>query len=371
MDHSLDELELRVKTFYQIFVLFGIIILTEGCCNMKTSIELFAGAGGLALGLEKAGFKHIGLVEIDADACNTIRQNRPDWKVFNEDIMTLAESDLETIFDIKPGELDLLSGGYPCQSFSYAGERKGLEDTRGTLFYDYAIFLKKLKPKMFLAENVKGLVSHDHGNTLAVMLDVFSSMGYSVQYKILNATKYDVPQKRERIFIIGIRNDLINKVEFSFPKPQDSTPILRDVLVNVPLSEGQKYSESKRKVMDLVPPGGCWIHLPDDVARDYMKTTYFMGGGRRGIARRLSMDEPSLTLTTAPAMKQTERCHPLETRPLTTREYARIQTFPDDWAFYGKMMSVYKQIGNAVPVNLAYHVGKEIYKCLEKINEKL
>ena len=121
--------------------------------------------------------------------------------------------------------------------------------------------------------------------------------------------------------------------------------------------------------MDLVPPGGCWIHLPDEVAREYMKTTYFMGGGRRGIARRLSLDEPSLTLTTSPGMKQTERCHPLETRPLNIREYARIQTFPDTWIFEGKMSSKYKQIGNAVPVNLAYEVGKAIMVSLGVEND--
>ena len=282
----------------------------------------------------------------------------------NEDIVEFAKKDLTEEFNLEIGELDLLSGGYPCQSFSYAGEKRGLEDARGTLFYEFAIFLKKLKPKMFLAENVKGLVTHDGGKTLDTMLKVFQTEGYKVEYKVLNAWDYGVAQKRQRIFIIGIRDDLIDSITFEFPKPQEYKPVLSDVLTNVPDSVGQLYSENKKKVMDLVPPGGCWINLPDDVARDYMKTTYFMGGGRRGIARRLSMDEPSLTLTTSPAMKQTERCHPLETRPLTTREYARIQSFPDEWKFMGKMGSIYKQIGNAVPVNLAKAIGEEIYKSL-------
>lgn len=336
---------------------------------MRTSLELFAGAGGLALGLEKAGFKHIGLIEIDKDASKTLKLNRPKWNVLNDDIVKLAEDDLEYLFNIKRGELDLLSGGYPCQAFSYAGAGRGLEDTRGTLFYDYALFLDKLKPKMFLAENVQGLLSHDQGKTIKIMLDTFENIGYSVKYEILNSWDYDVAQKRKRIFIIGIRKDLTNSIKFKFPKPQKYKPVLKDVLKNVPDSPGQKYSENKRKVMELVPPGGCWIDLPDDIAREYMKGSYFLGGGRRGVARRISWDEPSLTLTTAPAMKQTERCHPIETRPFTTREYARIQSFPDEWEFVGKTNSIYKQIGNAVPVNLAYHVGKEILKAIGGNNE--
>lgn len=333
---------------------------------MRTSLELFAGAGGMALGLEKAGFKHIGLIEINKDASNTLKLNRPKWNVLNDDIIKLAQDNLEDLFNIKRGELDLLSGGYPCQAFSYAGAGRGLEDARGTLFYDYALFLEKLKPKMFLVENVRGLLSHDKGRTIKVMLDTFKNLGYAVKYEILNSWDYGVAQKRKRIFIIGTRNDLADSIIFEFPKPQKYKPVLRDVLKDVPDSPGQKYSEYKRKIMELVPPGGCWVDLPDDVAKEYMKGSYFLGGGRRGIARRISWDEPSLTLTTAPAMKQTERCHPVETRPFTTREYARIQSFPDKWEFVGKPNSIYKQIGNAVPVNLAYNVGKEIIKAFER-----
>lgn len=333
---------------------------------MRKSIELFAGAGGLALGLEMAGFNEIGLVDFYHDACETLKINRPNWNVLEEDITKLAEKDLEKVFNIKKGELDLLSGGYPCQSFSYAGHRLGLEDVRGTMFYYYAVFLKKLMPKMFLAENVKGLVTHNKGETLKTMINVFTEIGYDVQYKVLNAWEHGVAQKRERIVIIGIRKDLSKKIKFTYPENHEYKPVLKDVLKNVPESDGEKYSENKKKVMELVPEGGCWIDLPDDVARSYMKTCYFMGGGRRGIARRMSMNEPSLTLTCAPAMKQTERCHPIETRPFTIREYARIQSFPDSWQFCGKKGSQYTQIGNAVPVLLAYDIGKQIYKALEE-----
>lgn len=330
----------------------------------KKCIELFAGAGGLALGLEKAGFEEIGLIEIDKNACATLRLNRPKWNVIEEDVVEFSRKNLLHEFNIKKGELDLLSGGYPCQSFSYAGKRLGIDDVRGTMFYYYAEFLKQLQPKMFLAENVKGLTTHDGGKTLQTMLDVFQELGYEVEWKVLDAWDYGVAEKRQRVVIIGIRNDLKDKVKFEYPKPHIYKPVLKDVLKDVPKSEGAKYPEKKRKVFDLVPPGGYWKDLPDDVAREYMKSCYFMGGGRTGIARRLSWDEPSLTLTCSPMMKQTDRCHPDESRPFTTREYARIQSFPDDWQFAGKMNDIYKQIGNAVPVELAKNVGNSIMQAL-------
>lgn len=133
---------------------------------MYTSIELFAGAGGLALGVEKAGFNTLGLIEFDKDAADTLKKNRPNWNVINDDIANISCLDLEKYFSIKKGALDLLSGGAPCQAFSYAGKRLGLEDARGTLFYHYALFLEKLQPKMFLFENVRGLLTHDHGKLM-------------------------------------------------------------------------------------------------------------------------------------------------------------------------------------------------------------
>lgn len=333
---------------------------------MKTRkcIELFAGAGGLALGLEQAGFEEVALVEIDKIACETLKLNRPKWNVLNEDIVEVSKRDLLKEFNLKEGELDLISGGYPCQSFSYAGKKLGLDDVRGTMFYYYAEFVKQLKPKMFFAENVKGLTTHDGGKTIETMVDVFEDMGYKVEWKVLNAWDYGVAEKRQRVVIIGIRNDLTNKVKFNYPIPYEYKPVLRDVLKDVPESVGAKYPEKKKKVFDLVPPGGYWRDLPDDVAKEYMKSCYYMGGGRTGIARRLSWDEPSLTLTCSPMMKQTDRCHPDESRPFTTREYARIQSFPDDWEFAGKMGDIYKQIGNAVPVNLAKCVGESIMTAL-------
>ena len=287
--------------------------------------------------------------------------------MINDDIANISCLDLEKFFKIKKGELDLLSGGAPCQSFSYAGKRLGLEDARGTLFYHYAVFLEKLQPKMFLFENVKGLLTHDHGKTYKTITDIFEQTGYVIQKAVLNAWDYGVPQKRERLITIGIRKDLLNNISFSFPAPHNYKPVLRDILLDCPESEGAKYSPKKEKIFKLVPPGGYWRDIPENIAKEYMKSCWYMGGGRTGILRRLSLDEPSLTVLTSPSQKQTDRCHPTEPRPFTIRENARCQSFPDEWVFTGAIGQQYKQVGNAVPVNLAYDIAKEIKKGLDKL----
>lgn len=332
---------------------------------MLKAIELFAGAGGLALGVERAGFDTIALIEIDKDAAQTLQVNRPNWNVICDDIAKISCQNLEDFFQIKSGELDLLSGGAPCQAFSYAGKRLGLEDARGTLFYHYAIFLEKLQPKMFLFENVRGLLTHDQGRTYQTILDIFEEAGYVIHKQVLNAWNYGVAQKRERLITIGIRKDLSNEINFKFPNPHQYKPVLRDILLDCPKSEGVQYSEYKTNIYNMVPPGGYWRDIPVEVAKEYMKSCWYMGGGRTGILRRLSLDEPSLTVLTSPSQKQTDRCHPVEPRPFTIRENARCQSFPDDWKFIGSIGSQYKQVGNAVPVNLAYEIANQIRKGLE------
>lgn len=316
-----------------------------------TAIELFAGAGGLALGLEQAGIHTLEYVEFDKACCETLRANRPGWNVVCSDIHTVS-------FDKYRGKVDIVTGGFPCQAFSYAGKKLGFEDTRGTLFHEFARCIQEVAPKMFLAENVRGLVSHDKGRTLQTIIDVLESLGYHTQYKILNAAYYGVGQKRERIVIIGIRAGL--PIHFTFPEPDKKMTTLREALEGCPPSPGEEYSEKKRKVLELVPAGGCWVDLPEDIAKSYMGKSYYSGGGRRGMARRISWDEPCLTLTCSPSQKQTERCHPEETRPFTVREYARIQSFPDSWRFCGGIGDQYKQIGNAVPVEMARRIGIQL-----------
>lgn len=333
-------------------------------------VELFAGCGGLALGMEKAGFESVLLNEIDPHACKTLRKNRPEWNVVEGDV---SQVDFTEYKD----QIDILSGGFPCQAFSYAGKKLGFEDTRGTLFFEFARAVKETNPKVFIAENVRGLLNHEGGKTLTAIKDVIDELGYElVEPRVLKAIFYQVPQKRERLFLIGIRKDLARKVEFKWPSPYKRIMTMKDALKagelyprDVPLSEGQKYPERKQEIMSKVPAGGYWRDLPIDLQKEYMQKSFYLGGGKTGMARRLSWDEPSLTLTTAPAQKQTERCHPEETRPLTVREYARIQTFPDEWKLEGTVTAQYKQIGNAVPVNLAYAVGRAAVRLLNQIEK--
>lgn len=330
------------------------------------AVELFAGAGGLALGLEKAGFLEQGLVEIDKYAAETLRINRPNWNVIEDDIIKVANEGISKHIS-NEANIDLVSGGYPCQAFSYAGHKLGLDDVRGTMFYYFAQIIDELKPKMFLAENVRGLISHDGGKTLQTMINIFESLGYNVTWHLIKANDYNVAQKRQRVIIVGINKKY--SVKYILPKPYDYKPVLRDVLKDVPDSIGEQYPIKKKKILELVPPGGYWRDLPEEIAKSYMGKSYYSGGGRTGMARRISWDEPCLTLTCSPAQKQTERCHPEETRPFTVREYARIQSFPDQWEFTGAMGQQYKQIGNAVPVELAKAIGLSIIHTLNQMKD--
>lgn len=334
----------------------GFQILKAESQSPYTVIELFAGAGGLALGFENAGLNAKTLVEIEPRAADTLKMNRPQWDVRAEDVAKVAFSE---------GEADIVTGGFPCQAFSYAGKKMGFEDTRGTLFFEYARIVNEVRPKLIMAENVRGLVTHDDGRTLQTMLSVLDDLGYTVSWRVLRAQYLDVAQKRERWVMIGVRKDLA--LAPIFPEERSYTLCLRDALENVPVSGGQTYTERKHAVMAHIPEGGYWRDLPEALQREYMGASFFMGGGKTGMARRLSWDEPSLTLTCNPAQKQTERCHPSETRPLTVREYARIQSFPDDWQFTGSIAAQYRQIGNAVPVNLGFHLGMSLRRMLDQL----
>jgi DNA (cytosine-5)-methyltransferase 1 len=321
-----------------------------------TFIEVCAGCGGLSTGFMNAGFKPLLINEIEKTFCETLRKNHAGENIVQKSMTELDLSEYK-------GQVDVLQGGVPCQAFSQAGERLGLEDPRGKLIVGFNTLIQQCEPKVFLVENVKGLLTHRDGETLKSVLELFSNNGaYQVQYKLLNAKDYSVPQKRERVFIVGIRADVATTAltPFAYPEKHEVPVLLRDVLVNVPDSLGAKYPEHKAEVMRLVPQGGCWVDLPEDVKKKYMGASMDAGGGKRGMARRLTMDEQCLTLTTSPCQKQTERCHPIETRPLSVREYARIQTFPDTYEFAGGMGAQYKQIGNAVPVKLAEAMALQI-----------
>jgi len=330
-------------------------------------VELFAGAGGLAVGLEKAGLRCVALNEIDKFACQTLRKNRPHWNVVEGDIRDLD-------FTQYRNNVDVVTGGFPCQAFSYAGKKLGLADARGTLFYEFAQAVRTINLKICIGENVRGLLSHENGRTLQGMIAVLDEIGYQVvPVQVLKAVNYKVPQKRERLILVGVRKDIT--IEYHYPKPYRTTYTLHDALKkgrlfdsDVPDSPGATYPQSKKNVLDLVPQKGYWRDLPVDIQQKFMGKSFYLDGGKTGMARRIGWDEPCLTLTCSPAQKQTERCHPDETRPFTVREYARIQTFPDDWEFAGSIAQQYKQIGNAVPVNLGAEIGYSIARFLNAVN---
>ncbi len=332
-------------------------------------LELFAGAGGLAIGLENAGLKCVALNDIDKFACQTLRRNRPNWNILEGDIK-------EFDFSNYRNKVEVVTGGFPCQAFSYAGKKLGFADARGTLFYEFARVVTEVNPLICVGENVRGLLSHDNGRTLQGMISILNEIGYNVApVQVLKAINYKVPQKRERLILVGIRKDIKN-VEYEYPKPYRRIYNLRDALKkgdlydsDVPKSDGATYPKRKKEILSMVPPKGYWRDLPVDVQKEYLAGSYYLGGGKTGMARRIGWDEPCLTLTCSPAQKQTERCHPDETRPFTVREYARIQTFPDEWVFEGSMAQQYKQIGNAVPVNLGREIGYSIVSFLNRYNE--
>ena len=328
------------------------ILKSKQMYEEATCIDLFAGAGGTALGFHNAGINHVMLNELDSNAVATLKANSKKHKLR----WNIIEGDVAGLDFKEYVGTAIIQAGFPCQAFSYAGKSRGFEDTRGTLFFEFARAVKEVKPKIAIGENVRGLINHDGGKTLATMLKTLDDLGYKVNYRVLRAQYLDVPQKRERLILFAVRKDL--ECPIVFPKERDYFISMRQALKNCPSSEGQTYPKRKSEIMDMVPEGGNWRNLPISIQKEYMKGSFYLSGGKTGMARRMAWDLPCLTLTCSPAQKQTERCHPTQTRPLTVREYARIQTFPDNWEFTGKMTAKYKQIGNAVPVNLGYHVGR-------------
>ncbi|WP_131101514.1 DNA cytosine methyltransferase [Bacillus sp. SYJ] len=358
-------------------------------------ISFFAGAGGLDMGIHKAGFDVRVSVEIESVYCETLRMNHPDWNVVEGDIMMYNKEKVLEQAKLKEGEVDLMIGGSPCQSFSTAGKRQAFSDPRGQAMLKFAELVREIRPKAFMIENVRGLLSaalkhrplsergkdalpltaEEHpGSALSYLLEQFA--GYNIQKPtVLNAANYGVPQKRERVFIIGIRQDL--KKTFEFPEPthnelgsdgKESWVTVGEVLKNLEVEEHhfQTYSPERLKYMKMIPTGGGnWRNLPKDVVQTAMGGAYTSGGGKVGFFRRLNVEKPSPTLLTSPAQKSTNLGHPFENRPLSIEEYLAIQEFPRNYHVAGTLMKQYTQIGNAVPVRLAEVLGNAIRKTLE------
>ena len=397
-------------------------------------VSLFSGAMGLDLGLERTGcFELLAAVEKMPAFCATIHANHEAGRlpeklvIFERDISLMDPNEILEATGLKPGELDVLVGGPPCQSFSTAGKRGTTQDPRGTLLWHYLRFVKALQPKFFVMENVRGLLSAalkhrpiserpEKGGRLleideqpgsvvrrfAEELHNFEECSYHMDCFEVNAVNYGAPQLRERAIFIGNRfnevvdfpnpthgptNTPINKSRSSQPSlfgPEDSaenesteTPLLPratlgDALVNLddPNPVRLEFSPRKLQFLSMIPPGSNWRSLPIEAQKESMGRAWHAKGGRSGWWRRLTMDLPCPTLVTMPNHASTALCHPTEVRALTLREYARIQEFPDHWEIKGRPSEQFAQIGNAVPVRLGEVAGNIVANKLDELRAK-
>lgn len=361
-------------------------------------ISLFSGAMGLDLGLEQAGFKIVLAVECDAQAVATIKLNRLDLPVINRRIEDVTTTEILKMAGLKRGGDFVVSGGPSCQSFSTAGQRRSLGDPRGGLFRHFLRVVEEAQPKFFVMENVKGMLSaaimhrplnergpgfpelksdEELGSAFKVITHELRRLNYYTTFDVLNAANYGTPQCRERIIFIGSRDGQ----EIKTPQPTHAEKQSVQFLPWVSLKSvigrfrdsnppGIKLRANDERYLRLVPEGGNWRDLPPEIQKQAMGGALDSWGGRSGFFRRLSWDRPSPALTTQPNSKATLLCHPSELRPLSLREYARIQQFPDDWKFAGSTISQYRQIGNAVPVGLGAALGRAILSAWSRRNGK-
>ena len=383
-------------------------------------VSLFSGAMGLDIGLEQTDrFRMVAAVEQEHAFCETIRANHvagrlpAEFSLFERDIQALDPAEILEATGLRVGELDLLVGGPPCQSFSTAGRRRTVQDPRGTLLWHFLRFVEALRPRFFLMENVRGLLSAAlHHRQIAVRpekggpplapeeapgsvvrlfaddLQGILGAAYHMDCFEVNAVNYGAPQLRERALFVGNRY----KAVVSFPDPThgpaERVRPLQGSLFNAPkvahwrtLGEAldgledpepviMDFSPRKKRYLSMVPPGSNWRSLPTAIQQESMGNAWFAKGGRSGWWRRLSFDLPSPTLVTMPNHASTALCHPTEVRALTLREYARIQEFPDEWEFRGTPAKQYAQVGNAVPVRLGRVAGKVLARELDALREQ-
>jgi DNA (cytosine-5)-methyltransferase 1 len=352
-------------------------------------ISFFSGALGLDLGLETSGLLQCAAVnDVDPNACRTIFRNRPKLKLYARDIRSLTLKMLCNDLGIEPGELFAVVGGPPCQAFSTAGRRNGLNDERGNVFLHFISLIQALQPKYAIFENVRGLLSaplshrpHEQrgpgfpplteeeqpGGALLHILRLLEEAGYETTFTLYNTANFGVPQVRERLIFFASREG--NKVPYMAPthdkEGRAGLPpwrTLRDAIAHLQgkPQHAAKFPEDRIHYYKMLREGQNWRDLPEPVQRNAMGESWYAGGGKTGFYRRLAWDKPAPTLVTRPTMKATDLCHPEEIRPLSVEEYAAIQTFPPDYVFDGKLDDQYRQIGNAVPPKFGAAIGQHI-----------
>ena len=363
------------------------------------ALSFFSGAMGLDLGLESAGFDIRLACEVDKFCRQTIELNKPDIALLGDVNHYTAKQITEYANLNKDTDVDLIVGGPPCQAFSTAGKRLGLNDERGNVFIKYIEIALEIKPKFIVIENVRGLLScpmqhrpHNkrgigypdlqldelRGGALNFILSLIGASGYSYSFNLYNAANYGTPQKRERVIIIcsrdGKRTPYLPPThseggEFGLKKWKT----FRMATKGIQEHNFIKFPEKRLKYYRLLTAGQNWRSLPVNLQKEALGKSYYAGGGKTGFLRRLAWNKPAPTLVTHPAMPATDLAHPEDDRPLSIEEYKRLQEFPDFWKFAGPLVQQYKQVGNAVPHSLGKTLGQTLIKCLngEKIIERI
>lgn len=356
---------------------------------------------GLDLGIEQAGFETAVCVEQDKAAIKTIKTNKPKTPIFEGSISDCSSDDIKRLAKLHElDEIDLIAGGPPCQAFSVFGNRLGIEDARGQLVFEYIRMVNEIRPKVFIMENVRGLLSmslipstkkkqlsdtvdkfyFEKGSLVAKVAQEFNKIGYHVDCFVVNSANYGAPQIRERVFLIGNRFCL----RANFPQPmfsnrkEDNLPPFKTLGQAIgpesnfldPYPEVMNFSPRKLKYLSMVPPGGNWRSMPEELQKESMGKSWYLKGGRSAYWRKLSFQFPSPTVVTMPNHAGTSMCHPTELRAISVGEAAAIQEFPLYWKFQGTTTEKFRQIGNAVPVRLGKIAGEVAMNLIKRIDSK-
>ncbi|MEG3587109.1 MAG: DNA cytosine methyltransferase [Actinomycetota bacterium] len=327
---------------------------------MERVVSLFSGAGGLDMGFSKAGFDIVWSNEYDKTIWDTYKHNHPSPILDTRSITEIHEDEVP--------ECDGIIGGPPCQSWSEAGALRGIDDKRGQLFFDFIRLIKAKNPKFFLAENVSGMLAPRHEAAIQNIKEMFTECGYDLHFELLNAADYGVPQDRKRVIFLGIRNDL--NVEYEFPKPITPKLTLKDAVWDlqgsvVPAGEKNHKSEKCNFLNHEYMTGGfSTIYMSRNRVRSWDEQSYtIQAGGRHAPLHPQAPKMVKVEKNKQIFLEGSEELY----RRLSVRECARIQTFPDDFEFiYNRVADGYKMIGNAVPVNFAYHLAKSVKDTLSK-----
>ena len=323
-------------------------------------ISLFSGAGGLDLGFEQAGFNIVAANEYDQTIWATYEKNHT-APLFKKDIREMSSSDFP--------DCEGVIGGPPCQSWSEAGALRGIEDPRGRLFYDYIRVLKDKRPAFFLAENVRGMMANRHSSAVEEIVEQFGIAGYNVFIKLLNANDYGIAQDRKRVFYIGFHKDL--QIDFSFPRPLVYKPVFKDAIWDlrdsaIPSLERNKTNGERCKFLNHEYFVGAYstIFMSRNRVRQWDEPAFTVqASGRQCQLHPQAPRMPKIDKDLNVFAEGSEHLY----RRLTIREAARIQGFPDDFEFiYDSLNDGYKMIGNAVPVNMAYIIAKQIKQYLSQ-----